>query len=58
MIDVLLEMYLEQHPGRGSYAPTECRIFEKALQNQPYQMNTHGRHPFNIITEEIYNVDN
>lgn len=54
MTDLLLSLYIGPHPGRGSYAPDDCRLFGKSLQDQQYQMNEIGRHPVNIITEEIY----
>lgn len=55
MIDLLINMKLGKHPGRGKYKPDKCKIYTNSLQDQQYKMNPFGRHPFNIfLTKEMY----
>ena len=51
---ILPNMPTGKHPGRGAYSGnTDAKIFKKALDNKPYQMNDAGRHPYNIIPEGV-----
>ena len=51
---ILPNMPTGKHPGRGAYGgDTDAKIFKKALDTKPYQMNEAGRHPYNIISESV-----
>lgn len=46
-----------KHPGRGAYGgDTDAKIFKKALDTKPYEMNDAGRHPYNIIPQSVVDV--
>lgn len=45
-----------KHPGRKAYSgSTDTKKYKKAIDDKPYVMNDQGRHPYNIITQDIIN---
>lgn len=51
---LLPNMPTGKHPGRGAYSGTgAAKKYGRAVDDKPYQMNEAGRHPYNIVTENI-----
>ena len=51
---LLPNMPVGKHPGRGAYlGTTDTKIYKRALDNKPYEMNEAGRHPFNIVPTSV-----
>jgi DNA modification methylase len=51
---ILPGMPTGHHPGRGAYGGnTDAKKYKKALDNKSYKMNEKGRHPYNILTNNI-----
>jgi len=51
---LLPSLPMGKHPGRKAYGgDTDAKIYGKAMDDKPYEMNENGRHPYNVVTNSI-----